>query len=63
MAGDMKRPAIGGRGHKDWNNGTMEYWNDGLGDRPPSPVFQYSIGPPEASAGGRSLRLSAHYQA
>ena len=45
MAGNRKRPAIGGREQEDWNNGTMEYWNDGLGDRPPSPAFQYSIIP------------------
>jgi hypothetical protein len=53
MAGDRKRPAIGGRGQEDWNNGAMEYWNDGLGDRPPSPVFQHSSIPSfHWSAGG-----------
>ncbi len=57
MAASMKRPALGGRGQEDWNNGTMEYWNDGLGDRPPSPVFQHSSIPSfHWSAGGIRLR-------
>jgi hypothetical protein len=55
-AGMMERPALGGGGQEDWNNGTMEYWNDGLGDRPPSPVFQLSSIPSfHWSAGGVRL--------
>ncbi len=64
-AGKMKRPAIGGGGQEDWNNGTMEYWNDGLGiDRLPQysniPVLHHSIGLPEAPACGWFFDLSAH---
>jgi len=56
----LAEPPTGGRGQEGWNNGTMEYWNDGLGDRPPSPVFHHSSIPPfhrnpqpEAAAGAR----------
>jgi len=38
-------PPTRGRGREDWNSGTMEYWNNGLGDQPPSPAFHHSTIP------------------
>ena len=33
-------------GPEDWNDGTMEYWSDGLENRLSSPAFHSSIIPP-----------------
>ncbi len=45
---------------EQWNIGTMGWRIDRLSQYSNIPVLHHSIGPPEASAGGRSLRLSAH---
>jgi len=73
------RPCVGGNpcraahqrkrtgGLEDWSDGTMEYWNDGWKDRPPSPAFHHSSIPlfhrppsrrPSAGARPRTIRVS-----
>jgi hypothetical protein len=45
MAGNRKRPAPGGRGQEDWNNGILERWVGESTAFPSIPTFQHSIIP------------------